>query len=158
MDGTGNVIKGICCSIKMEGTVWACYCILMLSIPILAAKIDYVFHTAMGRLVLLKHCVSVILWRFARCASGISSGTEHMEKQPHLFHHEHAPWQVMWQRTEQREQRWTCSIYAMQGGRRRSQGKPRQENPGSQSYRRGVWVISTNKKTRGREIFFSLCL
>ena len=69
----------------------------MLSIPILAAKIDYVFHTAMGRLVLLKHCVSVILWRFARCASGISSGTEHMEKQPHLFHHEHAPWQVMWQ-------------------------------------------------------------
>ena len=38
------------------------YCILMLFLPILAAKIDYVFHTAMGRLVLLKHCVSVILW------------------------------------------------------------------------------------------------
>ena len=55
-------------------------------------------------------------------------------------------------RTKQK-QRWACSIYALQGGRRRSQGKPQQENPGSQSYRRGVWVISTNKKNKGKRDF-----
>ncbi len=51
----------------------------MLFLPILAAKIDVIFHTPMGRLELLKHCVSVILWRFARCAFGKSSGKEYME-------------------------------------------------------------------------------
>ena len=69
----------------------------MLFLPILAAKIDYVFYTAMGRLVLLKHCVSVFLWRFARFVFGKSSGTEYMEGQRHLFNHEQEPWQVMWQ-------------------------------------------------------------
>lgn len=66
--------------------------IFMSLLPILAAKLDYVFHTAMGRLGFLKHCVSVILWRFARCAFGKSSGKEYMEGRRHLFHHEQEPW------------------------------------------------------------------